>query len=141
MKKRNLFLLIWIGSLVLLVVFGAVANTFKQESAGYTAFGALGLIALISFIVFLVMWKKTCPSCKNGKMIYTHNEDGESFVSDRNVTKSSDIKDRKGNLVGTVETTEEQSYLVTPSYKIYECNKCGHTIQKLDKKNIKSERL
>lgn len=132
LKPRSLFLIAWIGSIIIAgIIASAGSAMFPEGTTGYTVVSVFTLIAVISFVYYLIKWKNTCPSCKEGKMNLVGYEDGETSLRTDNVVKTDKVKDSKGNLVLTIERKEKESSLVTPKYKIYRCDHCGHEIQKL----------
>jgi hypothetical protein len=132
MKKKSLFLIIWIGCIILAAVFANLGSQlFPEGSVGYTVFGVFTLIPFVTFIVFLIRWKKTCSSCKEGKMILLDYEDGDSISRTVDVIKADKVKDSKGNLVGTIERKEQETSIWTPKFKIYKCDHCGYESKKV----------
>ena len=141
MNKKNLFLIIWIGCFVMTLIFSLIFNLVEEGSGGYTVMALLVVASLAAGIIFVFNWKKICPECKDGKLVYVRDEEGESFTKTlEEKSGTSTIKNKSGEVIKTVEKTAVNDYLITPIYKVYICDNCGYEHKKL-KNDIKKEKL
>ena len=132
MKKRDIYLLIWSGCFALTCICALIFDSLEEGSAIQTVFSFITVAFLVAGIVFVICWKNTCSLCKEGKMVFIGNEDGESYTTTSTIkTGTSTVKNKHGEVIRTFVRTAEVDFLVTPILKICCCNKCGNEVRKV----------